>query len=67
MTDFEKGISKARSLVRSAELRRDRSGYHENLGYEDQHILENYLDSLKLTYQEHCQIITDFYKGCGAI
>lgn len=66
-SDYKKGIKKIKSIVKTAIAYRNRRGYKENLGYDQQPKLESYLFSLHLTYAEKCDLITLFYSECRKI
>ena len=65
--NVNKARTKIKSLIHRAVLQRDRHGYHENLGYEQVHQLENYMAGLDLSYSEYCSLITDFNRQCDAL
>lgn len=68
MTDYEKAIKKADTLIAKAKAYRDKHGYRENLGYDDVYKLEQYIDAhLKLTYPQECEVKNYFYKECEKI
>ena len=67
MNDFKRAQLKIKTIVNEAILERVRSGYRENLGYDQQSKLEEYLNGLDLTYPEHAALIREFYKACDQI
>ena len=67
MTDYQKGQRKIRSLIKRAIRERDTDGYRENLGYDQQNELANYLNGLGLTYPEHARLIQEFCIRCDKI
>ena len=56
-----------RKLIRKAEMERDTKGYRENLGYDSENKLDNFMVELNLDYQQTCDIRTRFYVCCDAI
>jgi len=67
MTNFKRAQRKIRAIVNEAIHERDTKGYRENLGYDQQNRLEEYLNGLDLTYPEHAALIREFYKACDQI
>jgi len=65
--DCRKAIAKAESLVRKAIAYKEKHGYRENLGYESDHVLDDFMETLDLTYNEKCCIRNYFYNLCGKI
>ena len=46
---------------------RDKYGYKENLGYDQQSKFERYMWKFDLTYQEECELKTYFYNKMDRI
>ena len=68
LIQYEKGIKKMNSLILNAKKERDTKGYRENLGYDSENKLRNYLETLEqLVYSEVRDIIQSFYKNCEGI
>ena len=55
------------SIINTATHERDTTGYRENLGYDQQNKLQEYLNTLDLTYPEFCLFMGEFYRACDAI
>jgi len=66
-TDYKKGIKYADKLIRKAIKERDKKGYRENLGYDSENELKNYLETLNLNYFEECKILDYFERKCDRI
>jgi hypothetical protein len=67
MNDFEKGIKKADQLIDKAIKYRDRYGYRENLGFDQDIKLRSFLSKLNLHYQEECEVMDHFYNRAKQI
>jgi len=65
--DFNKGMKRAKQIIAKAEQERDRKGYRENLGYDQERKLRDYLSGLDLTYSEQCRILDWFNSACRSI
>lgn len=66
--ELGKAYRKVKTLVRRAIKERDSKGYRENLGYDSQPELEDYLSGRKhLTYLDKCNITEAFFKACNEI
>ena len=61
------GKTKADFLVAQAKRERDKRGYRENLGYDAIHKLEDYLETLHLSYSGKAEVIRYFYSQCDTI
>jgi len=65
--DYTKALKKINALINKAKRERDSKGYRENLGYDSQGELEDYMDGLNLSYQEKAELIKIFYQHCDEI
>lgn len=65
--DCRKAVHKAESLVNKAVAYKETHGYRENLGYDFDKELEEYMDTLSLTYTQRASILQHFYKLCDEI
>ena len=65
--DYIKALKKIDRLINRAKKERDSKGYRENLGYDSQGELENFMNTLKLSYGEKAQLIKLFYEYCDEI
>jgi len=65
--DKTKGLRKIDRLINKAKRERDKKGYRENLGYDSQRELEDYLSTLNLSYGEKTRLIALFYDRCEGI
>ena len=65
---YNKAMRKVDSLVTKAIEERLQKGYRENLGYDSQNELENYINFLdSLTYSDKTEIVQAFYSACDKI
>ncbi len=62
-----KARNKVDSLVKIAKKERDKKGYRENLGYDSIYKLEDYLETLSLSYSEKAEVTTYFHAQCDEI
>lgn len=67
LSDFQKAERKIKQLIDRAKRERDRKGYRENLGYDSQRKLEEFLQTLNLSYSDEARLIELFYKECDKI
>lgn len=67
MTNYQLGQKRIRQLIDKACRIRDTKGYHENLGYEYDRSLKDYLSTLGLHYTEECNLLKEFYSACDKI
>lgn len=65
--DLIEARKKIDQLISRAKKERDKQGYRENLGYENQRILEEFLETLNLSYLEKADLIQLFYRKCDEI
>ena len=65
--DKTKALRKIDRFINKAKKERDKKGYRENLGYDSQRELEDYLNILDLSYGEKARLITLFYRRCEEI
>ena len=64
---YTKALKKINALINKAKRERDSKGYRENLGYDSQGELEDYMSKLNLSYQEEAELIKTFYRHCDEI
>ena len=64
---YTKALKKINALINKAKRERDSKGYRENLGYDNQGELEDYMSKLNLSYQEEAELIKIFYRHCDEI
>ena len=57
----------AKELIKLAKKERDTKGYRENLGYDSDHKLEDFLNKFNFTYQQRFAIMKQFYMDCRSI
>jgi len=60
--NYTKVLKKINTLINKAKRERDSKGYRENLGYDSQRELEDYMSGLNLSYQEEAELIKIFYQ-----
>ena len=65
--NYTKALKKINTLINKAKRERDSKGYRENLGYDSQRELEDYMSGLNLSYQEEAELIKIFYQHCDEI
>ena len=65
--DYTKALKKINTLINKAKRERDSKGYRENLGYDSQPELEDYMSKLNLSYQDEAKLIEMFYQYCSEI
>ena len=65
--DLAKARRKAQSLVEAAAHYRDNHGYRENLGFDSQRELEDYMSTLDLSYSEATDVLKEFWADCSAL
>lgn len=65
---LRRGMRYAERLVRTAKRERDRRSYRENLGYDQEGKLTDFISTLPdLTYQDQGTILAAFYAECATI
>lgn len=65
---YNQAIKKCNALTNKAKQERDTLGYRENLGYDSENKLYDFVEGLDaLTYQDKTQIYKNFYKICDNI
>jgi hypothetical protein len=67
MNQYTKAKREIDKIVKKAERYRDRYGYRENLGYDQQPKVSIMLGKLTLTYQEECELLDYFTNRCNHI
>lgn len=67
LSDIQKAHRKIEQLIDRAKQERDRKGYRENLGYDSQRKLEDFLETLNLSYPDKARLIELFWKKCNRI
>jgi len=65
--NYTKALKKINTLINKAKRERDSKGYRENLGYDSQGKLEDYMSRLDLSYQEEAELMKTFYLRCDEI
>lgn len=65
--NYTKVLKKINTLINKAKRERDSKGYRENLGYDSQRELEDYMSGLNLSYQEETELMKTFYQHCDEI
>lgn len=65
--EYKKALRFMHKLISKAEMERDTKGYRENLGYDSENKLDDFMGKLDLDYQQSCEIRTRFYVCCDAI
>lgn len=64
MTDVDKAWDKVKRLIAKAKQERDKTGYRENLGYDQYPILVDYLGTLRIPYKFKSQVLQSFDRLC---
>ena len=67
MDRFQRGINKVNILIENAKKERDSKGYRENLGYDSEGKLRDYMETLGLAYQDEYRVVNYFYSECEKI
>lgn len=67
INDKTKALRKINTLINRAKRERDKKGYRENLGYDSQGKLEDYLETLDLSYSEKANLSRSFLDKCNQI
>ena len=62
-----KAIRYADKLIQKAKQEKDKKGYRENLGYEFDIKLKDFLSDLSLPYRQEVKVMQYFYKQCDSI
>ncbi len=65
--DYRTVLRKINTLINKAKGEKNNKGYRENLGYDSQLELENYMSTLDLSYQEKAKLIKMFYEYCDEL
>jgi len=65
--DYARVLKKINTLINKAKGEKNNKGYRENLGYDSQLELENYMSTLNLSNQEKAQLIKAFYEYCDEL
>lgn len=63
--DYRKAVNKMYKLLEKSKEEYYNKGVRENLGYDQQSKLDDYMNTLNLTYPERCLIISEFYFLCA--
>jgi len=64
MTDADRAWAKVRRLIAKAKRERDKTGYREDLGYDQYPTLVDYLGTLHLSYKFKSQVLQSFDRQC---
>ncbi len=65
---MKQGMAKVKGLIASALREQNHKGYRENLGYDSENKLHNFLEFCDdLTYADKAGLYTEFYKLCDTI
>jgi len=67
MRKYKRAIKYADKLIQEAEKERDEKDYRENLGYELDIQLKDFLAALNLPYSQEAQVLQYFYRRCDQI
>ena len=66
--EYEKAIKFIDKIIKKAEQERDIKGYRENLGYDQDNKVIEYLEKLTLlTYPDKSELLSYFYNSCNSI
>ncbi len=66
-TDVKKAMKFADQLIKKAEQERDKKGYRENLGYDSERKLKDFISKLDLTYSDKSKVLDYFIGKCDKI